>query len=129
MVAAVQVESSPGILLSGPLLFYVDGRYQPMAVPALLSGTAGAWAYLPASETIVIRAPTRAVTAPVVPGWNLVGDPYAVPATLPPSTTAYWWDGRAGSYRQVTAIPIGGAVWVYAESAGELALQAGIPGA
>jgi len=132
MVAAGLIRSDGnGFISTGPLLFYFDGQYQPMNVPAMLSGTAGAWAYLPTNETVTIRAPayTYAVTAPLVPGWNEVGDPYDVPATLPPSTNAYWWDGRAGSYREVTAIPIGGAVWIHADTPAQVTLRAGIPGA
>jgi hypothetical protein len=132
MVAAGLIGSPDnGFIATGPLLFYSDGQYKPMNVPAMLSGTAGAWAYLPTNETVTIHAPayTYEVQAPVLPGWNLVGDPYDVPATIPPTTTAYWWDGQRGRYQQATAIPIVAAVWIYADAPGQVPLQAGIPGA
>ncbi|HZU14065.1 MAG TPA: hypothetical protein VFB58_14590 [Chloroflexota bacterium] len=85
----------------------------------------GYWAYFAAPASVSLPAtskPGDTATCTLAAGWNLVGNPFASPATLPAGTVAYHWNGT--SYDTVGSIPVGGAVWVYMTAAGSLTLTA-----
>lgn len=77
----------------------------------------GYWAYFVAPTTVPLPSsdgPTQ--SCPLGAGWNLLGNPFSGQALLPPGTAAYYWNPDRGAYDGVTAIPPGGAVWIYAGS-------------
>ncbi|MGH2412061.1 MAG: hypothetical protein ACRDGS_17095, partial [Chloroflexota bacterium] len=55
-------------------------------------------------------------------GWNLVGNPFGTPAALPTGTIAYHFNGT--TYDVVSAIPVGGAVFIYEAADATLTLTA-----
>ncbi len=89
----------------------------------------GYWADFLSAHTVPLvgySAPT--VTCALQTGWNLIGNPFSVLATLPTGTLAYYWDPLHGHYDTVGSIPIGGSVWIYASSSSNVVLQtASIP--
>lgn len=95
--------------------------------------TFGAWPYFPTDQKTIFHATMPAsrtpVQAPAVLGWNLIGNPFNVPATLPPTLIAYYWDASADRYVRATTVPTGAAVWVYALASGAVTLREGIPDA
>jgi hypothetical protein len=84
----------------------------------------GYWAWF-TSPTVVTLNPSATgptQTCPVQVGWNLIGNPFAGAAALPTGTLAYYWDTAKQGYDQISAIPPGGAAWVYAASSGSITL-------
>jgi hypothetical protein len=74
----------------------------------------GYWAYFAAAMVVSLPASNQtgqSVTCNLQAGWNLVGNPFSTPATLPSGVTAYHWNGT--SYDTVGTVPVGGSVWVY----------------
>lgn len=86
----------------------------------------GYWAYFATQVSVSLSgtAVGSQQSCPVQAGWTLVGNPFRVPAGLPAGMTAYAWNPTQDSYATVTSIPVGGAVWIYATSAGSVMLQA-----
>lgn len=77
-------------------------------------GCTGYWGYFAAAMAVSLPATSHSGDTAVCSlkaGWNLVGNPFATPATLPSGTTAYHWNGT--SYDTVATIPTGGSVWVF----------------
>lgn len=68
------------------------------------------------------RPPASDQTCSLQAGWNMVGNPFFTAALLPAGTLAYTW--TEGRYEAVDAIPLGGAVWINAASAGSIVLHA-----
>lgn len=84
---------------------------------------AGYWAYFGSTATIALPPVSTAVqTCPLAAGWNLVGNPFDVPALLPAGVTAWSWDAAAGAYQLVTSILPGHSVWLYSQAAGNVTL-------
>lgn len=74
----------------------------------------GYWAYFAAAMTVTLPGgskPGDTATCNLAPGWNLIGNPFGSPASLPSGTTAYHWNGT--SYDTVGLIPTGGSVWIF----------------
>jgi hypothetical protein len=74
----------------------------------------GYFAYFAAATAVNIPAtskPGDTAACTLHPGWNLIGNPFASPATLPTGTTAYHFNGTG--YDTVGAIPVGGAVYIF----------------
>ncbi|MBV9281635.1 MAG: hypothetical protein JOZ41_16265 [Chloroflexi bacterium] len=124
------VGGPPGTDLSSAeaLFVYRTGAY------ATAGGTAttvcqGYWAYFPA-PTVVTLAPAADATqtCTLQAGWTMVGNPLDQPAALPPSLDAAAWDPISGRYVRPTAIPPGGAIWVYSSGASTLTFQPGKQG-
>jgi hypothetical protein len=85
----------------------------------------GLFAYFAAPVDIALAPGTGTTqTCPLQPGWNMVGDPFADPALLPPGVIGYFWDPAEGRYVSEGQIPAGGAVWLYAPAAASITLQA-----
>lgn len=86
----------------------------------------GAWAYFPQSKAVIFAVPTpsnRATQQTLAAGLNLVSDPFGPEdAAFCDNTTGYAYDPTTGVYTQVTAIPFGSSVWVYAPTAASLEL-------
>ena len=55
-------------------------------------------------------------------GWNLIGNPFDVPALLPPGVAGQRWDPTTQTYVGDTGIRVGGGLWVYAPVATTLQL-------
>jgi hypothetical protein len=72
----------------------------------------GYWAYFANAVTVSlpVTANPTPVTCNVSKGWNLVGNPYTVPVTLPAGVTAYHWNGTA--YVVTNQIAAGASDWV-----------------
>ncbi|HLJ68899.1 MAG TPA: hypothetical protein VKX16_16215 [Chloroflexota bacterium] len=84
----------------------------------------GYYAYFadPATVTLSATATGPAQSCPLTAGWNLIGNPFAGSAVLPAGLTGYWWNPDRGAYDVVSAIPPGGAAWIYASAAGAVTL-------
>jgi hypothetical protein len=85
----------------------------------------GYWAYFANAASVSIPVTSKAgdtATCNLAAGWNLVGNPFASNALLPAGTTAYHWNGTA--YDTVSAIPLGGAVWIFETAATSITLTA-----
>jgi hypothetical protein len=85
----------------------------------------GYWAYFASAASISIPVTSKAgdtATCNLAAGWNLVGNPFASNALLPAGVTAYHWNGT--SYDTVSAIPLGGAVWIFETAAASVTLTA-----
>jgi hypothetical protein len=85
----------------------------------------GYWAYFASAASVAITVTSHAgdtATCNLAAGWNLVGDPFGSTALLSAGVTAYHWNGTA--YDTVTAIPLGGAVWIYETAAASVTLTA-----
>jgi hypothetical protein len=129
------VQYQPGLnMIGGPpdtdfspalaLFAYGSGGYvtPPSKVAAFC---AGYWAYFQTQVTITLApAPTTSsVSCALQAGYNLVSNPFHQDVTLPSGTTAFYWDPTRLAYSAVTAIPVGGAAWVYAPTAEVLVLS------
>lgn len=74
----------------------------------------GYFAYFAAAAAVNLPAtshPGDTASCTLAAGWNLIGNPFASPATLPSGTTAYHFNGS--SYDVVGSIPVGGAVFIF----------------
>jgi len=74
----------------------------------------GYYAYFASATAVNLPAtskPGDTAACTLHAGWNLIGNPFASPATMPTGTTAFHWNGT--SYDVVGAIPVGGAVYIY----------------
>jgi len=74
----------------------------------------GYFAYFAAATSVNIPAtskPGDTAACTLAPGWNLIGNPFASPATVPTGTTAYHFNGSG--YDVVGQIPVGGAVYIF----------------
>jgi hypothetical protein len=74
----------------------------------------GYFAYFAAATSVNIPAtskPGDTAACTLAPGWNLVGNPFASPASIPTGTTAYHFNGSG--YDVVGQIPVGGAVYIF----------------
>lgn len=116
----------PGTDLSGAETLYVygpNGYLTPSDAHAALC--TGYWFYaaVPAHWLVPLatQAPTTEQACPLQAGWNMIGNPFLTAALLPSGTTAYAW--TEGRYELVSAIPLGGAVWIYADAAGSILLR------
>lgn len=115
---------------------YVNGRYEPWSpLPASLSRSApcaAGWIYFAAPADAVANTPTQATgfheistqDCPLDTGWNMIADPFPVPALLPGGTVGYHWNQTQAAYEMVNIIPPGSAVWVYSPSTGSVLLRA-----
>jgi hypothetical protein len=95
------------------LLTYADGRYVPV-IDGLISPTVGGWAYFreSASGEMTPRRDTP-VDVNLAPGWNMVGNPFDVPAALPSTVNGYYWNTSTDGYEEVSRIPTGGSGWIF----------------
>jgi len=57
-------------------------------------------------------------------GWNLVGNPFADVAQLPPGEVGYWRDPSNAGYEVRSDVPLGGAVWIYSSTVSAVTLTA-----
>jgi hypothetical protein len=98
--------------------------YNPSSTKAALCQ--GYWSLVAVQTTVALASPPVASTqdCALQTGWNLIGDPFIVPALLPPGVTALTINKSTGNYMQVPAIPTGGAVWIFAGGAATITLQA-----
>ncbi|HZU13916.1 MAG TPA: hypothetical protein VFB58_13825 [Chloroflexota bacterium] len=106
------------------------GQYVSLNLPIMFGLCAGVWEYLSAPVDAVPEVGTVSHASSLVcptlgAGWNIVGNPFAYPAQLPSGTTGFFWDPGTGSYQVVSAIPVGGSVWIYESDAQSLTLRNG----
>jgi len=107
---------------------YRNGDYVSVA-PTADGSCNGAWAYFPAATSVTVPASTASSqTCTLSAGWNLVADPFDVPALLPPGVVGERWDTEKQAYVLDSGIAPGGASWIYAETAQTLALTAAAEG-
>ena len=74
----------------------------------------GYWAYFAAPMVVSLPVTSKSgdtATCTLAAGWNLVGNPFATPASIQSGVTAYHWNGT--SYDVVGTIPVGGSVWIF----------------
>jgi hypothetical protein len=84
----------------------------------------GLFAYFAAPADVALAPDSGGTqTCQLQPGWNMVGDPFADPAMLPPGIIGFFWDPTADRYVGEGQIPAGGAVWLYTASAQSITLQ------
>jgi hypothetical protein len=77
-------------------------------------GCTGYWGYFAAAMAVSLPATSKSGDTAVCTlksNWNLVGNPFGTPATLPSGVTAFHWNGT--SYDTVNVIPTGGSVWIF----------------
>lgn len=112
---------------AGGLFAYSGGQYISPAQRQSIDCT-GYWAYFfqPRSVTLAPQTAT-AENCALVPGWNLVGNPFDGVASLPPGTTGYVWDPAAAVYDSIIAIPAGNSAWIYSVSGGSISLATPTP--
>jgi hypothetical protein len=75
---------------------------------------AGYWAYFAAATAVNLPATSTAgqtASCTLAPGFNLIGNPFASPASIQSGFTAYHWNGT--SYDVVGTIPVGGSVFIF----------------
>jgi hypothetical protein len=105
-----------------------SNSYTPVSATNISSAAPtcqGYWAFFANAASVTIPVTSKSgdtATCNLAAGWNLVGNPFASNALLPAGTTAYHWNGTA--YDTVSAIPLGGAVWIYETAATSVTLTA-----
>jgi len=105
------------------LVAYAGGNYQPVTSPTATGSCAGYWAYFPGPTNVAVPSATdKPVSCALQVGWNLVGNPFDVPALLPPGVAGQRWDPGSQAYVADTGIRVGGGLWVYAPGATTLQL-------
>ncbi len=119
------VGGPPGTDFSGAAgldAYASGGYYTPSSSTATLCQ--GYWAEFLTQRALSLPINTEStVTCALQPGWNLMGNPFSSPATLPSGTTGLYWNTASGTYQTVSAIPIGASVWIYAPSSSSIVLQ------
>lgn len=99
-----------------------DGYYTPAG--RIAAGCVGLWAQF--SAPAVVNIPSGSVgptqTCVLLPGWNVVGNPFSGIAQLPTGTVAYRFNPDTFAYDQLSSIPPGGAVWIYSPDASSIVL-------
>lgn len=115
---------------------YVNGQYYPWSpLPASLPRSApcfAGWIFFSAATDAVAGGyrqdangnPISTQDCPLDTGWNMIGDPFPVPALLPGGTVGYHWNPMQAAYEVVNTIPPGSAVWVYSPSTASVLLRA-----
>jgi hypothetical protein len=100
-----------------------SGYYNPTSTKAAVCQ--GYWSLVAVQTTVTLAAPPvgGSQDCPLQAGWNLIGNPFVVPALLPIGVTALTINKSTGNYMQVPAIAPGGAVWIYAGAAATITLQ------
>jgi hypothetical protein len=102
---------------------FAGGSYSS-APPTVSNPCAGMWAYFADPTVVALPASTGpAVTCPLAPGWNLVGNPFSGSALVPPGTVAYHWNPDTARYDIVSSIPPGASVWINSAGASTVTLQ------
>lgn len=105
------------------LYVYQAGAYVP-AAGTVAAACQGYWAYFPAATDVMPASSTlTAQSCSLQQGWNMVGDPFAGMASLPPGITGYRWDPLTAQYLAAMSIPVGGAIWIYTDTARAIDLQ------
>jgi hypothetical protein len=101
-----------------------SGYFNPSSTKAALCQ--GYWSLVAVQTTVTLASPPIGNTqdCALQTGWNLIGDPFLVPALLPPGVTALTINKNTGNYMQAPAIPAGGAAWIFAGVAATVTLQA-----
>jgi hypothetical protein len=100
---------------------FANSAYTLLTGPA--TACQGYFAYFTHPTTIGLPSatgPTR--VCHLGAGWTLLGNPFSGAALLPSGTTGAYWNPTTKSYSQVTAIPQGGAVYVYTTVAQDITL-------
>jgi hypothetical protein len=120
------VGAPPGTDLSSlaPLYAWSDTSYfNPPSTTAVLCQ--GYWSLVAQTTTVTLAASNPGPTqdCSLQPGWNLVGNPFTVPALLPVGQIAFAVNPATGGYMQVPAIATGGAVWIYTDHSSSITLQ------
>jgi hypothetical protein len=124
------VSGPAGTNFSAAAAFYTYGSAGYVSPATKTSATCvGYWAYFvdPATVTLPVTAASNAGSTQncsLTAGWDLVGNPFAGAATLPPGVIGWYWNHDRKAYDQVTTIPAGGAVWIDAPVALTLVLTA-----
>jgi hypothetical protein len=133
--AAPSVTYSPGWTMIGgppgtdfsalaPLYAWASsGYYNPSSNTAVLCQ--GYWSLVALQTTVTLAASVPGATQDCAlrQGWNLVGNPFTLPALLPAGLIAYAINKTTGNYMQVPAIEPGGAVWIYTSEASTITLR------
>jgi hypothetical protein len=87
----------------------------------------GYFAYFARSAEVILPAPSKAGdthTCDLSPGWNLVGNPFSLPARLPSGVSGLHWNSASGAYEAVSTIPPGSAVWIYEQASVTITITA-----
>lgn len=104
------------------------GTYSPVSSTNISSNAPtcqGYFAYFASAAAVPIAVTSTAgqtVTCNLQAGWNLVGNPFGSAALLPAGVTAYHFNGT--TYDLVSAIPLGGAVYIFEPAAATVTLTA-----
>lgn len=93
---------------------YTNNTASSGSVSSAAPSCAGYYAYFAAAMSLSLPSSGKTgdtAGCTLAAGWNLIGNPFATPAKLPSGVTAFHWNGS--SYDSVTAIPVGGAVFIF----------------
>ena len=114
------VAGSAGSSTEGNALFeYASGAYRSTTADVLEAGH-GYWVKYPAAGTATLSMIYAPITARLVSGWNLIGNPTGVSLSLPAGLTGFVYDGAG--YRSTTTLEPGEGAWVKATGGQDILL-------
>jgi hypothetical protein len=113
-----------GTLFTGSDAVYrYDGQSYVASSSPVADACVGYWAHFVDPATVALPAATGpSRTCTLLPGWNLVGNPFSGAAGLPSGVVGYHWNPDASRYDIVSAIPPGASVWIYSRGGGSVLL-------
>jgi hypothetical protein len=104
---------------------YVNASASAGNLSSAAPACTGYWAYFAAPMVVSLPVTSKSgdtAACALKAGWNLVGNPFATPASIPSGVTAYHWNGT--SYDVVGSIPVGGSVWIFETAPATVTLTA-----